>query len=237
MIDFHAHIMPRVDHGCDSTAMAHRQLLHMKEAGVQAVVATSHFYPHRHQVAEFLSWRNGAAERMLQKLPMSELPLVYPAAEVLVCEGMQHMEGLRELTVAGTDVILLEMPALKWSSALLETVLAIREMGLFPVLAHINRYPLQNVQMLLCEGIAAQLNAEAFGTFGKWRRYLPYIEDGSVVALGSDLHGDKATGCCRFLRATGKLGARADTIFTRTEKLLAGAVPLVAKKHVNLANT
>lgn len=227
MIDFHAHIMPRVDHGCDSMAMAHRQLLHCKAVGVQAVVATPHFYPNRHRVAEFLSWQSGAAEAMREKLPMGDLPLVYAGAEVLVCEGMQHMEGLSQLTVVGTNVILLEMPFARWSTVLLETVLAIREMGLCPVLAHIDRYPLQAVTELLREGITAQLNAEVFAAFGGWRRYLPFVENGSVVALGSDLHGARAKDCRRFLAATEKLGTNAPAIFARTEKLLAGAVPLV----------
>ncbi len=232
MIDFHAHIMPRVDHGCDSTAMAHRQLLHCKTVGVRAVVATPHFYPNRHRVEEFLSWRSGAAKVMCEKLPLGDLPLVYPAAEVLVCEGMQHMEGLSRLTVAGTNVILLEMPFARWSTTLFETVLAIREMGLCPVLAHIDRYPLQAVTELLREGIAAQLNAEAFAAFGGWRRYLPFVEDGSVVALGSDLHGAGAKDCRRFLAATEKLGTNAPEIFARTERLLTGAVPIASKENL-----
>ncbi|MBQ9802546.1 MAG: hypothetical protein IJW51_05700 [Clostridia bacterium] len=229
IIDFHAHILPRTDHGCDSSAMARQQLRMIKKAGTDAVVATPHFYPNEDHIDAFLDNRDGAVAAMRRKLPMDELPLVYPAAEVLVCAGLHKMQGLEKLTVMGTNVILLEMPFFRWNDDLINTVLGVRERGLCPVLAHIDRYDFDMVELLLKEGISAQVNAEAYGVFKNPKLYTNLMKEGRVVALGSDLHGAKSAGYARFVRMRRRLGAVADTVFEATEALLAGATPILPK--------
>lgn len=230
IIDFHAHILPRTDHGCESSAMAHAQLQLMAKNGTEAVVATPHFYPNQDRVSSFLRARDGAIEAMLHKLPMHELPTVYPAAEVLVCEGIDTMEGLEKLTIAGTSVILLEMPFVRWSDDLIRSVLGVRERGLTPVMAHVDRYLKSDVDTLLAEGLYAQLNAESFGMFGTAKRYVPLVEKGQVVALGSDLHGAKPGDYHGFVKAQKKLGKLAEVLFDSTASLLKDAVPITAPK-------
>ncbi len=226
IIDFHAHILPRCDHGCDHSAMAKNQLLMMRAAGTDAVVATPHFYPSDDNVESFLERRNGALSAMLRKLPLEDLPTVYPAAEVLVCQGLHEMEGLERLTVSGTNVILLEMPFIRWGEALISTVLGVRERGLVPVLAHIDRYDLGEVQALLRTGVQAQVNAESFGFLKNPRPYVDLMRAGKVVALGSDLHGESKAHYKRFLHMQKKLGLLADDVFVRSAELLKNATPL-----------
>lgn len=228
-IDFHAHILPRADHGCNSSAMAMAQLRLMQAAGTDAVVATSHFYPNEDNISSFLARREGCFEAMLQKLPMGELPTVYQGAEVLVCEGIHKMQGIERLAVVGTNVILLEMPFGHWRPELYNTVLEIRRLGLCPVLAHIDRYDMQQVNVLLEEGIQAQVNAEAYRPFAKTAPYEALMKEGLVVALGSDLHGDKPAAYNRFVKMQKKLGTLADTVFAATEQLLKTATPLFKK--------
>lgn len=226
VIDFHAHILPRCDHGCHSSAMAQEQLRLIKDAGTDAVVATPHFYPNEDSIASFLAGREGALDAMREKLSLQELPVVYPAAEVLVCEGLHKMKDLESLAVSGTNVILLEMPFRRWSEALINTVLGVKARGLVPVLAHINRYDLENVEPLLDKGVLAQVNAEAFAPFKNFRRYVELMREGKVVALGSDLHEAKRADYKRFLHMQKKLGAVADAVFAKTEALLKNATPL-----------
>ena len=226
IIDFHAHVLPRCDHGCHSSAMALAQLSLMKSAGTDAVVATPHFYPNEDSIASFLAAREGALDAMREKLPLEALPTVYPAAEVLVCEGLHKMKDLESLTVSGTNVILLEMPFRNWSEGLMNTVLGVKDRGLVPVLAHINRYDLEKVEILLDAGILAQVNAEAFAPFKNFKRYVELMEEGKVVALGSDLHEAKRADYKRFLHMQKKLGTLADAVFANTEKLLKNATPL-----------
>jgi protein-tyrosine phosphatase len=229
MIDFHSHILPGADHGCDSTATAYRQLAMMHGAGTRAVVATPHFYPHREKPESFLARRREAVDRLLKKMPEGQShPTVYLGAEVLVCAGMQEMEGLESLAIEGTDVILLEMPFTRWGEDLIETVRAIPALGLVPVMAHIDRYPPNLVSRLFARGgLLAQINAEAFSGFGFPKDLRPYLDGGAVVALGSDLHGADAKGYHPFLKMVKKLGGKAEGIFDLSAQLLAEATPIL----------
>ena len=63
-LDYHAHILPRCDHGSDGVETSLRQLAMAAEAGIRTVCATPHFYPHRENAAAFLeqsALRRGAA--------------------------------------------------------------------------------------------------------------------------------------------------------------------------------
>ena len=226
VVDFHAHILPRCDHGCNSSAMSAEQLLLIGSLGTEAVVATPHFYPNEDSIQSFLEGRAGALAAMQQKLPLGEMPTVYPAAEVLVCAGLHKMKGIEKLAVSGTNVILLEMPLGRWSDTMMRAAIGVRDLGLVPVLAHIDRYDLEDVKALLDEGILAQVNAEAFGAFKNPKPYIDYIRSGKVVALGSDLHGTKRGHYQRFVRMQKKLGSLADEVFERSAVLLEGATPI-----------
>ncbi len=237
IIDFHAHILPHTDHGCDGSRAARQQLQLMRRGGTDAVVATPHFYPNNDSVRSFLRRREGAISAMRRKLPLEDLPTVYPAAEVLVCVGMHEMEGLESLAVAGTNVILLEMPFSRWNDALIDTVLGVKARGLCPILAHIDRYPLEDVGILLQAGIRAQVNAEVFAAFKNPKPYVDLMREGAVVALGSDLHGAKRAHYARFVRVRKRLGTVSDTVFAATEKLLRGAKSILDtdREHAEFA--
>ena len=56
-LDYHAHILPRCDHGSDGVETSLRQLAMATEAGIRTVCATPHFYPHRENAAAFLERR------------------------------------------------------------------------------------------------------------------------------------------------------------------------------------
>ena len=234
IIDFHSHILPKADHGSNSVDVTRAQLAMMHQAGTDIVVATPHFYPNLDSVDRFLARRAHTARR-LTEIERPDTPVVYLGAEVLVCEGIESMQGLETLTIHGTKVILLEMPFGRWNERLIETVLAVRARGFTPVLAHIDRYAPENVIKLLREGILAQVNAAPLVRFFGYRRNRAYIEGESVVALGSDLHKAEKNGYANFVKMQQKLGARAGEIFAKTEALLQGAIPIehtVRKKEI-----
>lgn len=223
IIDFHSHILPGADHGSDSVTTTEKQLALITAAGTGALVATPHFYPHRHRLSDFLSRRAAAlADLLAIDAPK---PRIYSGAEVLVCAGMEEMEGLGSLTIPGTRVILLEMPFTRWNGDLYDTVFAIRDAGFEVVLAHIDRYPREALSPFLSEGMKVQLNADSLCRPFAVRKYRDLVESGLVVALGSDLHGASAADYQRFVRAQKKLRGMAGEIFARTEALLRDAQP------------
>lgn len=233
IIDFHSHILPGADHGSGSVGTSLRQLALMRGANVSAVVATPHFYPQQQRAERFLEKRARCAEELRKALP-EDAPAVYLGAEVLVCPGIYEMEGLEKLAIEGTRTLLLEMPTTVWSRELLDTVERLRDGGFHTVMAHIDRYPTTEVQKILARGFAVQLNATAFSGFLGGKKYASYIANGTVCALGSDLHGSDPAGYKPFLKMLKRLGPQADAVFSRTEGLLAGAISLQQKQEMPL---
>ena len=56
------------------------------------------------------------------------------------------------------------------------------------VLAHADRYPAENIERLIREGVPLQLNAVCLTRLWSRGRYLRWIGQGAVRYLGSDLH-------------------------------------------------
>lgn len=220
IIDFHAHILPGMDHGCRNLEETYEQLCQAKDAGADVVIATSHFYPHKERLEHFVIRRESAYKSISGQKDGRKFPKVKPGAEVFVCRGMERLEGIEQLCIAGTNIILLEMPLGDWTRELMETVLAIQErLGLQVVLAHVDRYEENGVQQLFDQGIHGQLNAEALSGLFVKKRFRRWIQNGDIVALGSDIHGVKP-GYREFLKVKKFHEASFDTIMERTSKLL-----------------
>ncbi len=222
--DFHSHILPGADHGSSSVSTSIRQLEIMAKYGIKRAVATPHFYPMRDNVDVFLRRREKCVSDLKEKLTGGH-PEICLGAEVLVCEGMEAMEGLEKLTIVGTNCMLLEMPLTAWSQRLLETVDALVSSGIRVVAAHIDRYPQREVERLLELPLKAQLNPGAF--FGmKKSRAKRWLESGKVVAVGSDLHGTDEKRYISFAEATYRLGEYAEAVESSMLELLSGAETL-----------
>lgn len=224
-IDFHAHVLPGSDHGCRNVSMALEQLHMAGKAGIDLVVAVSHFYAHEESVEHFLMRREQSYEKLLAGIEENghkeELPQVIRSAEVLVCQGMEHMEGLERLCAIGTDAILLEMPFGKWGSGLVDTMEELIQIpDIRPILAHVDRYDREAVEQLFDMGYCGQLNAEPFSKLFPPRYLLRWVKEGHIYALGSDIHGTK-TGYRDFLKAEKAFGKYLDEVMERSAKLLA----------------
>ena len=224
MIDFHSHILPGVDHGSKNLEEAKSQLSLVRESGVEAIVATSHFYPHIHNLEDFLL-RVDAAVKDIETLKDKYQGLrVYLGAEVLVCEMLDKMPDLERLCIRGTNVLLLEMPSTgKWDRYI-QTVENIIENGYTVVLAHIDRYLSayeDGIRKLLRLGAKAQINADSLRSIFERKKLIPYIENGAVYAVGSDLHGANKKDYKAFVAVEKKIGAENfEAIQRRSTRLL-----------------
>ncbi len=231
IIDFHAHILPRADHGSTGRAETKNQLALYRKAGVDTVVATPHFYPNSVSVDSFLYSIDFSAEKLTEVLAAEEQasPRVLLGAEVLYCENLHHIEGLEKLCIRGTDVLLLELPlSSDWSPALFHTVRELNKRCRV-VLAHIDRYVRQHdddLWSLIECGVMAQVNAYSLSSFFERRRLLPFFDYGAVVALGSDLHNVNESAVEKLVGAKKYLGAEYDAIMARTAELLTNAKPI-----------
>ena len=187
MIDLHTHILPGMDDGSRSPEETAALLTRLEQQGVTTVAATPHFYA-KETPAAFLKRRQEAANQLNTSME------VLLGAEVAYFSGMGNCEDLIPLQIGNTKLLLVEMPFHDWSERAIEDICEIPiQLGLIPVLAHINRYPGKHQfskykDILLQSGVYFQCNAEAFQAFLSRRKMLDLLENGYIHFLGSDCH-------------------------------------------------
>ena len=224
-IDFHSHIIPGADHGCSSSDEAVQQLIMMRNAGIATVVATPHFYPAQHDVADFFARVDFGMGRLSPKRP-EDAPRLHLGAEVLLCPRLHKMDGFEQLCIRGTRVMLLELPFSGCNRDMIDTVGDMLDLGYTVVLAHIDRY-IKNfddqIDELLDMGALAQINASSLKGFFDRKRLMPYLESDRVVAFGSDLHSTDQKALDAYAALQKLPNGLFDRICARSAELLADA--------------
>ena len=108
---------------------------------------------------------------------------------MLICDGLERMAELDALCLEGTSELLLELPFYHWPESIWDTIFRLHERdGIRLVIAHVDRYPVPDIERLIGEGIALQLNAEGLLKPRTRKLYRQWIEAGYVRYLGSDIH-------------------------------------------------
>lgn len=193
MVDFHSHILPGVDHGAASLDISVQMLKQAKKAGVAKIVATPHFYPRKDNIESFLERRNKALKELEDYIALkgsSDIKII-PAAEVALDKNLLSLD-LRKLAIGNTNYILIEMPQSgKWYSWMFDILYGIEsEFSLSVILAHVDRYTIENIKNLLELDFITQMNAESLvsGTFLTRRRMRSFCKKGLVHLIGSDAH-------------------------------------------------
>ena len=126
-LDYHAHILPGCDHGSSSVDMSLKQINMAKEAGVQTICVTPHFYPHKESVSSFIERRRQTADILWAQIP-TNAPRVLLGAEVLICDGMERLKAIHELCLEGTNELLLEMPFYRWPAPIWDTLYRLNDL-------------------------------------------------------------------------------------------------------------
>ena len=218
VVDFHAHILPCADHGSDSINTSLKQLNLAKKHGVKRIIATPHFYPHRHTLAQFLRKRDSAYHELKKHL-QPNMPTVKLGAEVLVCPKMDTMESLASLCIEGTNVILLELPFGMVEDSIYETIKNLLAQDFKIVIAHADRYAENCIDKLISFGCKVQLNANAIDTLFKKKHIYNWAESSSVVAIGSDIHNVDKSAYKHFSRAINKFDGYIADIKSSSDKI------------------
>ncbi len=192
MIDFHSHILPKIDDGSRSTDMSLQMIEALANQGADTIAATSHFYATERTPQRFLELREASWEHLKERLPEGS-PRILLGAEVLYFPGISRMDDLPLLCLEGTRLLLLEMPFSAWTESMIREVNELARMGSCTLLmAHIERYffqqPLSVWDELLEHGVLMQANANFFLPFGTRRKALRLLREGRIHLLGSDCH-------------------------------------------------
>lgn len=195
LTDFHTHILPGVDDGSRNLEMSLSMLQMEAEQGVEAVVATPHFYARHDTPDRFLDRRRQAEEPLRAAMDHhGGLPALYVGAEVAYYRGMSESDVLQKLCIAGSNYILVEMPMASWEDTMYEELYQIHSrQGLIPIVAHIDRYlmPFQVGRMMrrLEElPVLVQANAEFFTNRRTEKTAMKLLRNEQIHLLGSDCH-------------------------------------------------
>lgn len=192
VIDFHAHILPKMDDGSKSSTESLAMLELLAAQGVKKVVATPHFYANDESVTAFLDRRQASYERLQSRLTAG-VPEILLGAEVKYYEGISRLPDLKKLCIQGSKLLLLEMPMAKWTGFTVRELLDLSGSGKVTiVLAHVERYvdfQQKDVwQQLLDHDVFMQVNASCFTRYFSRRKILGMLKKETVHFIGSDCH-------------------------------------------------
>lgn len=200
MIDFHTHILPRIDDGSASSQESLRLLDVEQQQGVEKIVFTPHFYAQKDSITNFLHRREKAYQRLLSQINKKEIGSIrfYIGAEVYYFSGIGKADMISELCIQGTNNLLIEMPFAQWDENVVEDLKSlIDKHKLTLIIAHIERYyPFQRDKKYWEEvfdlPVFTQINAESFLSWKTRRRVFQFLKSGTHrVILGSDCHNMK----------------------------------------------
>lgn len=195
MIDWHSHILPRIDDGSCDIDESIALLSMLKHQGVGIVAATPHFFADDMSVEKFLSRRQQSLDAVRAALQDSEIDIV-TGAEVRYYPGIGKLDGLEKLCIGGSNLLLLEMPMGEWTDYTVRELSEIANTsGVRLILAHIERYLTMQRERswskLYDSGILMQVNASFFNEFGTRRKALSMLKKGNIHIVGSDCHNLK----------------------------------------------
>ena len=206
-VDFHSHILPGADHGSKSVEISKKQLELAVQAGVKYIVATSHFYPNKDSVDEFIERREKSYQQLVDACSGTLSPRVILGAEILLCRDIDRLPGIEKLTVNGTKILFVELPKTEEYDTLVDIVRELIASGYEILLAHAERYPYDIVKRLVEVGVRLQVNASVFDGLFLCKKVRKYLKNGWVNAIGSDIHGANGKAYRSFLKATSRIPA------------------------------
>ena len=192
MIDWHNHVLPAMDDGSRDVAESIAMLGMHASQGVSTVIATPHFYANDESVESFLARREASYNKLKDRLP-EDAPEILLGAEVKYYPGISRLADLKRLRIAGSRLLLLEMPMNTWTESVIQELIELSgKSGIRIVLAHIERYlRLQRSDVwerLRGHGILMQTNASFFTTLSTKRKAMAFLKGDYIHFLGSDCH-------------------------------------------------
>lgn len=195
MIDFHTHVLPMMDDGSDSIETSLEMLRLSKAQGVDAVVATPHFYANDEYPGDFLRRRDRSLQQLQEAMAQSgeAYPQLLVGAEVLYFPGIGDAEEIPQLKIQGTNAILVEPPMAPWRDSMLDEIASLAGHGCQPVIAHVDRYMRllgedDLIDRALDRGMLVQVNASYFLYHKTQRAAFRNLKKGKIHVIGSDCH-------------------------------------------------
>lgn len=199
-VDFHSHILPKMDDGSRNGRMSVDMLDMLAEEKVCTVFATPHFYCYNESIASFLERRDSALRILNDALSDSLNAVeVRMGAEIRVVREMPAFDenDIGCLKLEGTDLMLFELPYNNYDAYMGENIHNISvKHGIRPVIAHVERYlslysSTDYEELLSIPNVICQITSDFYESKKKAEFTANLIHDGVPVIFGSDCHNTK----------------------------------------------
>lgn len=192
IVDFHSHVLPRIDDGSKNLEMTTAMLKESKKAGVQIQVVTPHFYADQMIPDRFLEKREKA---FMETYPIANrlgIKLIR-GVEVAFIPNMSEWNDLDKLCIEGTNLLLIEMPFAQWKKKDIDEISNLTYRDVRPVIAHFERFvPYQkdrsSIDRLIEMNLIYQFNCENLLSFFSRGKQLKLMNECDNVVLGTDAH-------------------------------------------------
>lgn len=241
MIDFHSHVLPKLDDGSKSVEMSVAMLEECKRQGITTVVCTPHYYGKSRSPKSFIEKRAACYSRLAPRIPAG-MTLRLGAEVYFTEDTVVSYEDLALLCIEETRYIMIELPfTKKYDIRLFEKLEEfIAETGCIPLIAHVDRYPAvlrkpSILNRLIQMGCVLQINAEAFSVKGIKRFACAALKNGLVSVVGTDMHNteDRAPNVLAYAEALKNLPkSAAERIAQEENAILAGEWLSVERKPI-----
>ncbi len=193
MTDLHCHILPGMDDGAKDIDTSLALLSKEYEDGVRQIALTSHFNSHRVSVEEFLAKRKESYKELTKALSHTTMNFALKlGAEVFFSPQLCELD-IHSLCLEGTPYMLIEFPVTHRPHFIRQTFSALEDEGIYPIIAHVERYPYmmddpQLLYELVAAGAYAQINAGALLRKGQTKQLLNLLKWELVHVISTDTH-------------------------------------------------
>ncbi len=194
MIDFHTHILPRLDDGAQDESTSLGLLQAEAAQGVTTLLFTPHYYAKIRKPEQFLNEREEAFKKIKEQIP-EKLRIRLGAEVRFEAETRLSAEQFQSLAIENTRYVLVELPfEEEWSESFFERLARLAsEAERIPVLAHIERYEAvrKNPKILnefVRRGWLLQVTTGSFVEKRSASLAFAMLKKGLVHCLGTDSH-------------------------------------------------
>jgi protein-tyrosine phosphatase len=217
MIDLHSHLVPGVDDGAATVEESRAAIAAMMAQGVESVVTTPHIDGELTLSPGRLAARLDEIDtgfELLRKLAQDEFPefVIRRGAEIRLDTPRPDFSDPR-LRLAGTSFVLVEFAGMMIPPRSAEVLKGITKTGYRPLLAHPERYSIQNFEHVVAwkeAGALLQVNAgSALGWYGDRVRTLArrILAEGLAEFVASDFHARGEPALTHFAELLQSVGA------------------------------
>ena len=197
MIDFHCHVIPKIDDGASSVEESLKILSMLEGQGIKKVIATPHYYGRHTSVNAFLHTRDNALSILKQNYDGGIEIVAGCEINLATCLNAD-LSDLTPLAIAGTNYALVEMSfEKKWSAEFWKRLDDfIKSTMLIPVIAHVEKYPAvikkpSYASDLVDRGCLLQVNCDSVITAEKNSLVDALFRHNLVHCIGTDAHDEK----------------------------------------------